>query len=66
MSAEYKIKHILGVPMRFEEFDGKKVAIYEISHKKALRKLLEVVDINEFTKHTIYMVPSRYIWEKTV
>jgi hypothetical protein len=62
MSVEYKIKETLKVPMRFEELYGQKVAIYEMSHKQALRKLLKTMDINEITKHTVYMVPGRYMW----
>ena len=64
MSSEYIIKQELGVPMRFEELFGQKVAIYEIEHKVALRKLLKTVDINEITKHTMFVVPGRYIWRR--
>lgn len=64
VDVEYKIKDILNVPMRFEEIYGEKVAIYELSHKLALRKLLNSMDINEITKHTVYMVPGRYMWKR--
>ncbi len=64
MNVEYQIKQTLQVPMRFEELFGEKVAIYEVPHKVALRKLLNVMDISEITKHTIYIVPGRYIWKR--
>lgn len=50
--------------MRFEELYGEKVAIYEIPHKVALRKLLNVMDINEITKHNMFIVPGRFIWKR--
>ena len=62
MDIEYKIKQFLNVPMRFEELHGKKVAIYELAHKVALRKMLQVLDINEITKHVMFLVPGRFIW----
>lgn len=62
MTIEYKIKQYLNVPMRFEKLHGKRIVIYELSHKKALRKLLGVIDINEITKHVMFLVPSRFIW----
>jgi hypothetical protein len=64
MKVEYKIKQLLGVPMRFEELHGQKVAIYELRHKVALKKILGVMPIDEVTKHTVFIVPGRYIWRR--
>lgn len=65
ISVEYKIKQVLGnVSMRFERLFGQDVAIYEMSHKKALRKLLQVIDINEITEHAMFVVPGRFIWRR--
>ena len=65
ISIEYRIKQLLGnVNMRFEKVFGQEVAIYEMPHKKALRKLLQVFDINEITEHAIFIVPGRFIWRR--
>jgi hypothetical protein len=61
MLTEYKIKNILDVPMHFADLPNGQVAIFDIPHVVAIRKLYG----KKFNNKIIYLSPSRFVIRRT-